>query len=560
MLMVGAGAAGVAVAKILMDAGVTSIVACDRFGAIHTGRDDYEAGSMNAPKRWLAENTNTDRRDGISREVIEGTDLFVGLSGPGIISASDLEKMNADPFVFAMANPNPEVRPEEAAPHVRVMATGRSDYPNQINNVLAFPGVFRGALDARATAITEEMKLAAARGIASVVHDDELDEDYIIPSVFNRDVAREVANAVRDVAERSAEALEEQPTRRSAPRRQLVRVAVTGATGTIGSALVRELRERGDEVTALSRDEPLASPGRAGLAGPEPEPPPAEALRGHDAVVHLIGEPIAQRWSDDAKREIRESRVLGTRNLVAGLRRLPRASARACSSRSRPPATTARAATSASTRRAPPGDDFLARVVRRLGGRGRAAEELGVRVALTRTGVVLSRRAARSRRCCPSSSSASAARSPAGASTSRGCTSTTSSARCCSRSTTRPRAARQRDRARAGHQQGVLARARAGARPPAFAPGAGLAVKDALRRDGDDRHHRPAGGPEPARELGYELPPRALEDALRDGDGANRPPQALGSSTRRPGPRALARLGRWSCRARSGSPGATAAR
>ena len=212
VLMVGAGAAGVAVAKILMDAGVTSIVACDRFGAIHTGRDDYEAGSMNAPKSWLAENTNADRRDGIPRDVIEGMDLFVGLSGPGIITASDLEKMNADPFVFAMANPNPEVKPEEAAPHVRVMATGRSDYPNQINNVLAFPGVFRGALDARATAITEEMKLAAARGIASTVLDDELDEDYIIPSVFNRNVAREVANAVRDVAERSAEALEEQPT------------------------------------------------------------------------------------------------------------------------------------------------------------------------------------------------------------------------------------------------------------------------------------------------------------------------------------------------------------
>jgi malate dehydrogenase (oxaloacetate-decarboxylating) len=212
VLMVGAGAAGVAVAKILMDAGVTSIVACDRFGAIHTGRDDYEAGSMNAPKSWLAENTNADRRDGIPRDVIEGMDLFVGLSGPGIITASDLEKMNADPFVFAMANPNPEVKPEEAAPHVRVMATGRSDYPNQINNVLAFPGVFRGALDARATAVTEEMKLAAARGIASTVLDDELDEDYIIPSVFNRDVAREVANAVRDVAERSVEALEEQPT------------------------------------------------------------------------------------------------------------------------------------------------------------------------------------------------------------------------------------------------------------------------------------------------------------------------------------------------------------
>jgi malate dehydrogenase (oxaloacetate-decarboxylating) len=212
VLMVGAGAAGVAVAKILMDAGVTSIVACDRFGAIHTGRDDYGAGSMNAPKRWLADNTNPDGRDGTPREVIEGTDLFVGLSGPGIISASDLERMNPDPFVFAMANPNPEVRPEEAAPHVRVMATGRSDYPNQINNVLAFPGVFRGALDARATAITEEMKLAAARGIASTVDDEELDEDYIIPSVFNREVSRAVAKAVQDVAERSAETIVEQPT------------------------------------------------------------------------------------------------------------------------------------------------------------------------------------------------------------------------------------------------------------------------------------------------------------------------------------------------------------
>ena len=211
--MVGAGAAGVAVAKILMDAGVTSIVACDRFGAIHTGRDDYQAGSMNAPKRWLAEHTNPDGRDGQPREVIEGIDVFIGLSGPGIIDAQDLQKMNPDPFVFAMANPNPEVKPEEAAPYVRVMATGRSDYPNQINNVLAFPGIFRGALDARATAITEEMKLAAARGIASVVGDDELDEDYIIPSVFNRDVAREVASAVAEVAERSDEPGEaDQPT------------------------------------------------------------------------------------------------------------------------------------------------------------------------------------------------------------------------------------------------------------------------------------------------------------------------------------------------------------
>jgi len=212
VLMVGAGAAGVAVAKILMDAGVTSVVACDRFGAIHSGRQDYEARSMNAPKRWLAEHTNPDRRDGPPRSVIEGTDLFIGLSGPGIIDASDLAKMNPDPFVFAMANPNPEVHPDKAAPHVRVMATGRSDFPNQINNVLAFPGVFRGALDVRAPAITEEMKLAAARGIAGVVDDDELDEDYIIPSVFNREVSRAVARAVAEVADRRDEPESEQPT------------------------------------------------------------------------------------------------------------------------------------------------------------------------------------------------------------------------------------------------------------------------------------------------------------------------------------------------------------
>jgi malate dehydrogenase (oxaloacetate-decarboxylating) len=212
VLMVGAGAAGVAVAKILKDAGISSIVACDRFGAIHTGREDYEAGSMNAPKRWLAEHTNPDRRDGPPRSVIEGTDVFIGLSGPGIIDAADLQRMNRDPFAFAMANPNPEVRPEEAAPYVRVMATGRSDFPNQINNVLAFPGVFRGALDVRAPAITEEMKLAAAWGIAGVVDDDELDEEYIIPSVFNRDVSRAVASAVAEVAERADDAEPEQPT------------------------------------------------------------------------------------------------------------------------------------------------------------------------------------------------------------------------------------------------------------------------------------------------------------------------------------------------------------
>jgi malate dehydrogenase (oxaloacetate-decarboxylating) len=203
--MAGAGAAGVAVAKILMNAGVKSLVACDRHGAIHTGRPDYEDGTMNAPKKWLAEHTNPERRDGSPSDILEGTDLFIGLSGPGIIKAEDLKKMNPDPFVFAMANPDPEVRPEEAAPYVSVMATGRSDYPNQINNVLAFPGIFRGVFDAGARKITEEMKVAAAYGIASVVGQEELSPDYIIPSVFNRDVAPAVAAAVAREAQRERE-------------------------------------------------------------------------------------------------------------------------------------------------------------------------------------------------------------------------------------------------------------------------------------------------------------------------------------------------------------------
>jgi malate dehydrogenase (oxaloacetate-decarboxylating) len=133
---------------------------------------------------------------GDPNEAIEGCDLFIGLSGPGLLEAKSLEKMNDDAIVFAMANPNPEVMPEDAAPYVRIMATGRSDYPNQINNVLCFPGIFRGALDAGAPRITEEMKLAAAMGIAEVVSDDDLTEDYIIPSVFDRDVAPRVAEAV----------------------------------------------------------------------------------------------------------------------------------------------------------------------------------------------------------------------------------------------------------------------------------------------------------------------------------------------------------------------------
>jgi len=202
VLVVGLGAAGVAVTKMMLASGVTHIVGCDRRGALSTEREDYVTGEMNANKRWYAETSNPEKLSGQPSEVIEGMDLFVGVSGPGTIEGSDLAKMNRDPIVFAMANPTPEVMPEEAAPHVRIMATGRSDFPNQINNVLAFPGIFRGALDAGAPTITEEMKLAAAQGIASAVYDDDLAEDYIIPSVFNREVAPKVAAAVVEEAKR----------------------------------------------------------------------------------------------------------------------------------------------------------------------------------------------------------------------------------------------------------------------------------------------------------------------------------------------------------------------
>ena len=202
VVMLGLGAAGIACTKMMVAAGVTDIVGCDRRGAISTVREDYEADEMPPIKRWFAETTNPEKLVGGPNDVLEGADLFIGLSGPGLVNASALAGMNRDAIVFAMANPTPEVMPEEAEPHVRIMATGRSDYPNQINNVLAFPGVFRGAMDAGAPSITEEMKLAAAKGIAAVVTDDDLNEDYIIPSVFDRDVAPAVAAAV--VAEAKA--------------------------------------------------------------------------------------------------------------------------------------------------------------------------------------------------------------------------------------------------------------------------------------------------------------------------------------------------------------------
>jgi malate dehydrogenase (oxaloacetate-decarboxylating) len=194
IVIVGLGAAGVAVTRILLEAGARHIIACDSRGAVTVDREDYLAGTMTAVKRALA--PSLERRAGALVDVIEGTDLLIGVSGARILPAEALRRMNPDPIVFALANPDPEVAPEEALQYTRILATGRSDYPNQINNVLCFPGVFRGALDVRATAITESMKTAAARAIAEIVSDEELREDYIIPSVFNRDVAPAVAAAV----------------------------------------------------------------------------------------------------------------------------------------------------------------------------------------------------------------------------------------------------------------------------------------------------------------------------------------------------------------------------
>lgn len=192
----GAGAAGVACSKAFLAVGVADVILCDREGAIYKGRTK----NMNVAKEWLAENTNKSGFKGSLKDALKGADLFLGVSGPGLLKGEDLKVMAKDAIVFALSNPVPEVMPEEAAPYVRVMATGRSDYPNQINNVLCFPGLFRGLLDAFATTVTQEMIVAASRAIASVIPEDELTAEYIIPSVFNKAVAPAVAKAVGDVA------------------------------------------------------------------------------------------------------------------------------------------------------------------------------------------------------------------------------------------------------------------------------------------------------------------------------------------------------------------------
>jgi malate dehydrogenase (oxaloacetate-decarboxylating) len=192
----GIGAAGMACSKMLMAAGVKNIIGCDKDGILTRDR----AASLPPHHRWFAEHSNPQDLHGGQAEALKGADFLLGVSGPGTIRPEFLKAMAPDAIVFALANPTPEVMPEDAAPYVRIVATGRSDYANQINNVLVFPGIFRGALDCRASDINEAMKLAAAHAIADIIPDEELRDDYIIPSVFNRKVAPAVAKAVIQAA------------------------------------------------------------------------------------------------------------------------------------------------------------------------------------------------------------------------------------------------------------------------------------------------------------------------------------------------------------------------
>jgi malate dehydrogenase (oxaloacetate-decarboxylating) len=193
IVVCGAGAAGTAVTQILLRGGARDIIVCDREGIIHEGR----LPGLNESKVWLAQHTNPRKLRGRLEEALSGANVFIGVSGPGRVRASHLKRMARKPIVFALANPIPEIMPEEAARVAFIVATGRSDYPNQINNVLAFPGIFRGALDVRARRITEGMKLAAAKAIAGCISQSELSPEYIVPSVFNREVVQRVAEAVR---------------------------------------------------------------------------------------------------------------------------------------------------------------------------------------------------------------------------------------------------------------------------------------------------------------------------------------------------------------------------
>ncbi|MDE5983911.1 MAG: NAD-dependent malic enzyme [Eubacterium sp.] len=192
----GSGAAGIAIAKLLMTLGLRDVILCDRTGAIYEGRE-----GLNASKADIAKVTNREMTKGSLVDAVKGTDIFIGVSAPGVLTQDMIKTMNADPIVLAMANPTPEIMPDDAkAAGAKIVGTGRSDFPNQINNVVAFPGIFRGALDVRASAITENMKIAAAYAIASLVDDDKLTPDYILPYAFDERIKDTVAKAVADAA------------------------------------------------------------------------------------------------------------------------------------------------------------------------------------------------------------------------------------------------------------------------------------------------------------------------------------------------------------------------
>jgi malate dehydrogenase (oxaloacetate-decarboxylating) len=199
MVLTGVGASGVAVSKILMNYGVKNIIGFDRTGAVYLGRTEV----MNFMKDWFADHTNPEGFDGTLTDAMKGADFFLGLSGPRTITPEQVRTMAPGAIVFALANPEPEIRPELIQGMAQVIATGRSDYPNQVNNVLCFPGLFRGTFDAHATRISEEMKIAAATAIAGTIPDEQLSEDYILPSVFNPDVLPRVRSAVADEAQRT---------------------------------------------------------------------------------------------------------------------------------------------------------------------------------------------------------------------------------------------------------------------------------------------------------------------------------------------------------------------
>ncbi len=206
-VIVGVGAAGVAITEILLEAGVKEILCCDRSGIIN--RDNLD--ELNSSKQWVAKNTNSENMSGSLLDATEDADLLIGVSGPGTVPIEAIEHMADDPIVFALANPVPEIRPEKIQGLARIIATGRSDYPNQINNVLAFPGIFRGALDARATDINEEMKLAAANAVAECIDQEGLSEEYIVPSVFNKEIVRKVSEEVKKAAYNSGVAQRPKP-------------------------------------------------------------------------------------------------------------------------------------------------------------------------------------------------------------------------------------------------------------------------------------------------------------------------------------------------------------